>query len=125
MNRGLAYLAKGDFDSANADFDIAIRIASENRMAYKNRIIKQAIQHDKSGDYDLATMGYTIAIGIDPNDFTGYYNRGLAYLAKGEYDSAIADFETRIRIGPASTASEAYQNRDRAYRAKENSDSVQ
>ena len=70
-------------------------------------------------------MGDTIAIGIDPNDFTGYHNRGLAYLAKGEYDSAIADFETVIRIGPASIASESYQNRDKAYRAKENSGSGQ
>ena len=125
MNRGLAYLAKGDFKSANADLDTAIRIAPENRMAYKNRIIRQMIQHHENGDYDLAIMADTIAIGIDPDDSTGYHNRGLAYFAKGEYDSAIADFETVIRIGPASMASEACQNRDRAHRAKENSESGQ
>ena len=124
VNRGLAYLAKGDFDSSNADFDTAIRIAPENRMAYKNRI-RQALRHTKGGDYDLAIMGYTIAIGIDPNDSSDYYNRGLTYLEMGEYDSAIADFETVIRVGPATIASEAYQNRDKAYRAKEISESGQ
>ncbi len=124
MNRGLAYLAKGDFDSANADFNTAIRIAPENRMAYKNRIIKQVIQHSKSGDYDLAIMGDTIAIGIDSNDYPGYYNRGLAYLAKDEYDLAIADFETAISISP-DFYEMIYENRDKAYRAKENSGSGQ
>ena len=117
VNRGLAYLAKGDFDSAIADFNTAIRIAPENRIAYKNRIIRQTIPHHKSGDYDLAIMGDTIAIGIDSNDYTGYYNRGLAYLAKDEYDLAIADFETVISIDPSHRL--AHENLGKAYRAKE------
>ena len=122
IHRGFAYLAKGDFDSANADFDFAIRIAPENKMAYKNRIIKQAIQHSKNEDYDLAIIGYTIAISIDPDESAGYHNRGLAYLAKSEYDLGIADFETVISIVPDSLGRYARQELERVHRAKENSD---
>ena len=104
--RGLAYLTIGECDLAIDDFETAISI-------------------DPSGGYDLVIMGYTKAIGIDPNDSTDYYNRGLTYLEMGEYDSAIADFQTVIRIGPTTIASEAYQNRDKAYRAKEISESEQ
>ena len=125
MNRCLAYLAIGNYHSANADFNTAIRIAPENMVAYKNRIriISQVIQHHKSGYYDLAIMEDAKAIDIDPNDFTGYYNRGLAYLEIGEYDSAIADFETVISIDPSHRL--AQENLNKAYRAKEFSESWQ
>ena len=66
-----------------------------------------------------------MAIGIDPKDDTGYYNRGLAYLAKGEYDSAVADFETVISIAPDSLARYARQELERVHRAKEDSESEQ
>ena len=93
-------------------------------MVYKNLIIRQVAQHHKSGDYDLAIMGNTVAISIDPNDWTGYHNRGLAYLAKDEYDLAITDFDAAISISPHYYEM-IYENRDRAIRAKENSESGQ
>ena len=124
INRGLAFLAKGHYDLANADIDTAISIVPENTITYRNRIIKQAMQHSKNRDNDLAVLGYTKAIEIDPNDWSDYNNRALAYLAKGEYDSAISDFETAISISPHPYVT-LFDSRDRAIRGKEESESRQ
>ena len=45
-----------------------------------------------------------------------YYNRGIAYGAKGDYDRAIADFNEAIRLDPKSAR--AYGNRGNDYLAK-------
>jgi tetratricopeptide (TPR) repeat protein len=45
-----------------------------------------------------------------------YYNRGLAYRNKGDYDRAIADYNQAIRLDPKYAA--AYNNRGRAYADK-------
>jgi len=129
--RGRSYLAIGDYDSAVADFRSSLRIDPYDgndyddrivRWADENRIVRRADEHCEFEEYNLAITGYTLAIHIDP-DFAGHYNkRGLAYLAKGEYDSAIADFETAISIRPHFDDM-TYKNRDKAYKAKENSES--
>jgi tetratricopeptide (TPR) repeat protein len=50
--------------------------------------------------YDRAIADYTAALRIDPNYAVAYYDRGLAYRAKGDYDRAIADYEAVLRINP-------------------------
>ena len=38
------------------------------------------------------------AIRLNPKDAAGYINRGYAYYEKGEYDKAIEDFDSAVRI---------------------------
>ena len=45
-----------------------------------------------------------------------YYNRGIAYEKKGEYDRAIADYDTAIKLNPKNAT--AYNNRGIAYSKK-------
>ena len=135
-NLGRAYIAKsgqelpailhaaqlrvaGEYDLAIAASSAAIQGSRKSFSGYIDRAVALA------GKYDLALAAYNAAIDGDPNNASVYLSRGLAYLAKGEFDSAHADFETVKRIGPASLSSEAYQNRDKAYRAKEISESWQ
>ena len=42
-----------------------------------------------------------------------YYNRGIAYGDKGEYDKAIEDYSKAIELNPE--YAEAYNNRGNAY----------
>jgi tetratricopeptide (TPR) repeat protein len=42
-----------------------------------------------------------------------YYNRGLAYALKGEYDHAIADYNQALALNPR--YAETYSNRGAAY----------
>ena len=45
-----------------------------------------------------------------------YYNRGNAWYAKNEYDTAIADYDDAIRLNPKDAL--AYNNRGSAWNAK-------
>ena len=140
-NLGRAYIAKsghglpailqaarlcvaGGYDLAIAASGASIQGGRNSVSEYIDRAVALA------GKYDLALAAYNAAIDGDPNNASVYFSRGLAYLANGEFDSAIADFETVKRIGTVSLSSEAYQNlnragRARAGRAKENSESRQ
>lgn len=54
-----------------------------------------------------------MAIKLDPKYAKAYYNRGFFYSNKGEYDSAIKDFNMAIALNPKHT--KAYYNRGMAY----------
>ena len=122
--RGRAYVVKGDYGSAVADFYSAIRIDPDKASEYNSHYVLWADEAFDKREYDLAILGYTIGILIDPDDtgdydfgWPGKYNgRGLAYLAKGEYDLAISDFETTISIDPSDWL--AHENLGKAYIAK-------
>jgi parallel beta-helix repeat protein len=52
-----------------------------------------------SKDYDKAIRNFTEAIRLNP-DASAYYNRGIAYMAKGDNARAIADLEAALRLSP-------------------------
>ena len=113
FNRGFAYRAKGDNDSAIADYSEAIRLDPRYSKAYGNR----GNAYRAKGDYDRAVADYDQAIKIGSNEVQfDYNNRGLAYADKGDLDRAIADYSEAIRLDPKYGA--AYNNRGDAYKAK-------
>jgi tetratricopeptide (TPR) repeat protein len=61
----------------------------------------------------LVTMDWQSPV---PNLADAYYNRGIAYAAKGEYDREIADYNQALQLN--SNLAEAYYNRGLAYGAK-------
>ena len=56
---------------------------------------------------------------LDKNSLA-YYNRGIAWQAKGQLDEAIADYSEAIRLNPKFVR--AYYNRGIAWNAKGESD---
>jgi TonB family protein len=64
-------------------------------------------------DPDLRLKACTQIIRSDPRAAPAYYNRGLAYEDRGDYDHAIADFNKAIELNP--TDAIAYNNRAWAY----------
>jgi tetratricopeptide (TPR) repeat protein len=69
-----------------------------------------------TGSVDQDIAKYTEAIRLNPNDALAYFNRGVTYNAKEDYDHAIADYSQVIRINPNLAA--AYNNRGASYRSK-------
>ena len=66
----------------------------------------------------LIAMVFLLAAGsattqTDLNDAAAYYNRGVAYARKGQYDQAISDFTKALEIN--SRLAKAYNNRGGAY----------
>ena len=54
--------------------------------------------NQKSGD--VAIKGCTELIRQNPRNANAYYNRGLAWKSKKEYDKALADYAEAIRLDP-------------------------
>jgi tetratricopeptide (TPR) repeat protein len=67
------------------------------------------------GKHEQAIQAYNDAISIDPQLAEAYYNRGMVYTLRAEYDKAIADFDSAIELKPE--WAEAYGERAMAHRS--------
>lgn len=96
VNRGFAYLSKGDYDRALADFNQAIQLQPDSATFY----IMRGEIYAKQDDFDQAITNFDQAIKLQPNLVDAYYNRGRSYREKGDYDRAIADYDQAIKLKP-------------------------
>ena len=124
MKRGIAYRLKGDYDRAIADFQnvqrtnpklTAVRI--QLPIAYNGR---GQVRFGKK-DFKDALEDVNAAIEIDPQNSTSFVNRCVinGYGLK-EYDSAVADCSTAIRLSDKSSM--AYNHRGYAYEMMKSTD---
>jgi len=95
INRGMVYVRKGDFDQAIADFTEAIKILG-NPEPIKSASASGA--PDRPPPTQAALQGIQAA----SQAADAYYQRGLVWNYKKQYDKAIADFNSAIRINPTS-----------------------
>src|SRR5262245_14812474 len=71
-------------------------------------------------DIDRRIQGCSDRIVQYPRDATAFFNRATAYLGKGDFDRAIADYTRIIQIDPAYSIT--YYYRGTAYENKERYD---
>jgi len=95
-NRGNVYFRMGEQESATADFDEAIELKPDSKVAYYNRGLASFV----IGHYEDAIVDSSEAIRIDPSMAAAFYNRGAAYANLGNYEKAIADLSEAIRLRP-------------------------
>lgn len=110
--RGVAYINKGQYDKALADFSRALEINSNYANIYYNR----AYAYTNKDEHEKAISDYSEAIKINPRDKEAYNNRGAAYGQKGQYDKAISDFTAALILN--SKNSDLYNNRGTAFMKK-------
>ena len=117
INRGIVYYSKkGLYDLAIQDFTEALDIDRKEI----NALINRGIAYREKGDPDKAVIDFSEALRLglltgdvlqfgskDPEAVRHWaqvaharYQRGTAYVAKKEYDLALADFNESIRINP-------------------------
>jgi tetratricopeptide (TPR) repeat protein len=75
---------------------------------------------EQAQDIDRRIHGCTDRISQFPRDATAFFNRGSAYLGKGDLEHAVADYARVIQIDPA--YSPAYYHRGIAYERTEQYD---
>jgi tetratricopeptide (TPR) repeat protein len=95
-NRAGAYMAKGDYDHALADFDMAVELHPEVAAFWLNR----GGLWNRREDFDRAIADLTKAIQLDPLLWKSFNNRSVAWKAKGEYTRAKDDIDQAIRLAP-------------------------
>src|SRR5215468_3808355 len=81
LERGNAWMAKGEIERAIADYDLAIA-------------------RERKGDLAGAVSDYDQAIGLNTRYADAYINRGIVRCRLGEIDAAINDFNRAIEFNP-------------------------
>src|SRR5262245_2310546 len=74
VERGAAWLAKGELERAITDFELAI--ASDPNLAYGYN--SRGVARWRLKDYERAVADFTSAIQLDPRFAEAYVNRGKA-----------------------------------------------
>ena len=95
-NRAGAFMAKGDYDRALADYDMAVQLNPEVAAAWLNRGGLWA----RRENFDRAIADLTKAIQLDPSLWKSFNNRSNAWRAKEEYTKAKDDIDQAIRLAP-------------------------
>jgi len=108
LKRGNEWLAKGEWDRAIADYDLAIVFDARVAVAFYNR----GLARHRKGDLAGALSDYGHAIDLNPRYADAYLNRGSVYAGRGQYDAAIGDFSKAIEINPHDAR--AWNNRGKA-----------
>ncbi len=80
QKRAEGFVAKGDLDSAVADYNKAIELRSGEPSAYLSR----GMAFLKKNNYDLSIVDFSKAIELNPREAMAYLNRGNSYEKKGE-----------------------------------------
>jgi tetratricopeptide (TPR) repeat protein len=112
FKRGLAYIEKGQYESAIADLSEVIRLHPDSAPAFYSR----GTAYNEKGQYDYAIADFSEVIRLTPDYAAAFHNRGLAYNGKGQYDRAIADCTEAIRLHPDFAL--AFISRGTAYNEK-------
>jgi tetratricopeptide (TPR) repeat protein len=100
---------------------VCLAIGSIHGESDADRLVYQGIDAYKAHDYDLAISKFTEAIKLDPKNCSARNNRGLSYREKGDFDAAIADFNSALKI---KSDWSVYYNRGLTYYEKRKSDSA-
>jgi len=94
--RGLAqvYLNKGAFDQAVNSLKAVLEIDGEENNLQTLFLMGKA--HFKAGGYDQAQAVFEKILSLDPSQIGVRENLGRVYLQKGEFDSALVQFDQVI-----------------------------
>ena len=83
-NRGNAYVQLKNYQQAMQDLQNAVRL---NNVDARN--------------YNAAITEYTQAINLNPNLFSAYFNRSLAYCYTNRFQEALPDVQRAMQLNPA------------------------
>jgi len=113
QKRAEGSLAKGDFDSAVADYNKAIELKSDP-SAYLNR----GVAFLKKNNYDLSIVDFSKVIELNPKETVAYLNRGNSYEKKGELQKALSDYQKAVDLDANNEAAKTNLQRLQAEQAK-------
>jgi len=109
-NQGLAFLNRGEYEKAIAEFTRSIRSNMINSaLAYKHR----GNSYFSQGEYEKAVADYGQTLLIYPDETSVYVNRGAAYYQLNDMRNALDDLSKAIALNP--NLPESYNFRGNVY----------
>jgi tetratricopeptide (TPR) repeat protein len=97
--RALAWFGLADYERALADFDAALRIASDNTQGQFVEYYR-GVCHLQLGDADAALSDLERALRLGFDAAVVYDARGSAWLDKTDYKQALRNFEEAVARDP-------------------------
>ncbi|NJL46520.1 MAG: tetratricopeptide repeat protein [Leptolyngbyaceae cyanobacterium SM2_5_2] len=94
-DRCVRELQSGQQEAAVESCNRALRLDVEN-PTYR---LNYSVALYRSGHYQAALEGANVALRLNPQDYRGYYNRGLVQVALHNFVAAIADFDRAAALG--------------------------
>ncbi len=107
-NRGAAYLNKGDFDRALADFNLALESALKQDQVPAAFYFNRALAYHLKGDLDSAIADYGFTIRRDNDYAYAWRNRGAIHIGRDDFAAAITDFARATQINPKDAESQYF-----------------
>ena len=118
VKRADASLAKGEVDSALADYNKALEIKADDPTLYVSR--GKALFTKKS--FDQSVKDYDKAIELAPKTAVAFLNRGASYEKLGDVQKALKDFRSAADLDSTNAAAKAEVKRIEDQLAKEEAD---
>ena len=97
LTRGAALADEGKAHEALHEFDRAVQEYPKRAEGY----VARASIYLLLGDYGQSATNLTEAIRIRPDEGGFYFQRGVLYVAAGQYEKAIVDFEKATDLAPS------------------------
>lgn len=110
VERAAAAAKRHDYESAQRDFDTAVREYPKNPMAYYYRGSFYADLHKN----DLALKDFDTALTVQPTLWQAAVARGFVWAEMGRYDKALADYNKVVSLHPSGETLASVLN-DRAW----------
>lgn len=83
-----------------------MRQVQASKWAYRN--VADGIDHFKAGKHVEAFQCLNKALNIDPRNVEGLVARGALYANSGNFQKAIEDFETALKLNPSHANARKY-----------------
>jgi tetratricopeptide (TPR) repeat protein len=96
IKNGELKLASGNFQGAEEDFSIAIRLNDAVTNVYLDKMQK----YSSMNEFQRSSSDMPDGFKYDHNLAVPYYGRGKAFEGLGKQDEALADFEKAVNIDP-------------------------
>ena len=96
--RGDCYTQKGDYATAQKDFNKAILFERDNYLTYVNRG-KVFLKLNKANQ---ALLDFRKATEINPNGWEAFLYRGMTYFDQKKFKLSLDDLDQAIRLNPTS-----------------------
>ncbi len=99
--KGIAQMEEGDYAGAVESFQTALDTSIGTVRAEEvDLCYYKGVALYKSGDADGAIDVFTALIDFDEKNWEAYYLRGSVYLADGQDEAALADYEAALGVNP-------------------------
>lgn len=116
--RADASLAKGEVDSALADYSKALEIKADDPTLYVSR----GKAHFTKKSFDQSVKDYDKAIELAPKTTVAFLNRGASYEKLGDVQKALKDYRSAVDLDSSNATAKAEVKRIEDQLAKEEAD---